>query len=189
MYLTTTRSTKIDAVEQFNVPDSVASELDETTTDQSEITEGEIMGVEVVERRRCRRCHKRQENFKKTSVTHRCECCKLLQKSESYAFIIRGTVVVSSASTEATLTLTSAVMLHYLQQRKLEHLAQDTCALEEHLLASGPFKVSYNEGMVVNSIHDSASTSQSCQSTEEPSATVTAGEEELIDFEGAGATG
>lgn len=112
---------------------------------------GEISGVEIRKEMKCSRCHQTQETFNEEACTHKCEKCNLLQRSQRYACILSGTLVVLSEGTEATLMLPSPVIMKYLQANNLGDLLEHPDSLEKHFLGNAQFLVSY-DGEVVSAL-------------------------------------
>lgn len=104
---------------------------------------GEIIGVAIQKTKRCNHCHQTQENFKEEAWTHKCEKCKLLQRSQSYACILSGRIVVLSTGEETTLILKSPVITKYLHANNLVDLMENSDSLEKHFVGNVQFQVSY----------------------------------------------
>lgn len=112
---------------------------------------GEISGVEIRKEIKCSQCHQAQKTFDEEACTHECEKCNLLQRSQRYACTLSGTLVVLSEGTEATLTLTSPVIMKYVQADNLGDLLEQPDSLEKHFLGNAQFLVSYY-GEVVSAL-------------------------------------
>lgn len=88
LHFTTARSTKVVNMEEFDVPEEMASALFDESSQVLQTVEGEISAIEVVIRRRCHRSQTSKGNLSERSHTHPCELRKSLQKKKR-AMLVR----------------------------------------------------------------------------------------------------
>lgn len=144
--LTCTPTTTVAAVPAVGQPASVDTPVRAEST-----IEGQVSGVQLAVKPRCKRCHAAQDKFTSKSTNHRCERCKMLQRSNTYLFIYSGVIVLlQSNGHEEALTLTNSAVFNYVRDSMLAAVAHDGGALEEHVMDNGQVVATVNEeGLVV----------------------------------------
>jgi len=112
---------------------------------------GQVTGVQIWAKPRCRRCQAKQQNVAKRISTHRCEGCGLLQLTKSYQFNYGGVLIVEGDGPEFSGTLTHSALFKYVRDNSLSASAHDASLLEEHIIGQGEVEVSTNgEGLVLD---------------------------------------
>ncbi|KAL7841569.1 hypothetical protein SRHO_G00252600 [Serrasalmus rhombeus] len=150
LHLTTTRSTTVEEIPAIEVPEAFS--FTEAPAEVIFRTKGLVSGVERQERRTCSRCRQTQTAFDCKSLNHRCQSCRLLQKTVLFPAKVSGTVVLTSGSTDVHLTLTITVLREFLECNQLCHLLQDVQSIEEYLLNTPQLLVEHNDANMVTSM-------------------------------------
>ncbi|KAL2076315.1 hypothetical protein ACEWY4_028087 [Coilia grayii] len=145
--LTSSLQTAITAVGDVGRPPSVR--MLAVAGDQA--VRGQVMGVQIVVKPRCRRCHAGQESVAARSTTHRCERCGILQNTNAYVFTYSGMVMVATRNgEELSLTLTNSAVFNYVRDNYLARMAHDGPSLEEEVIGLSELEATVNgEGLVV----------------------------------------
>lgn len=148
IYLSGSPSTTITEIRGIEVAD--CSELGEGEK-LSELS-GTVTGIQVICKRRCPKCRTPQGEFKAKSSVHRCESCKLLQKSCCYSTTYRGTMSLTIDGTDHGLTVTNSAISAYFTEYNMCHLLNDVEDMEEHFIDVAEFNVSVNEENLITTI-------------------------------------
>ncbi|KAL2076435.1 hypothetical protein ACEWY4_027963 [Coilia grayii] len=145
--LASSPQTVITAVGDVGQPPSVR--MPAVAGDQT--VRGQVTGVQIVVKPRCRRCHAGQESVAARSTTHRCEPCGILLRTNAYVFTYFGVVILARGnSEELSLTLTNSAVFHYVRKNCLARIAHDGPSLEEEVLGLSKLEATVNrEGLVV----------------------------------------
>lgn len=144
--ITTTPATGIRAIPEVGQPSSMAP----LSARVEHTMRGEVTGVQIVAKPRCRRCHAMQDSLAPRSTTHRCERCQILQRTNAYTFQYTGVLIVMGGDgEELSGTLTNSAVFQYVRDNFLSASAHDGSVLEEHVLGQGELEVTTNgEGLV-----------------------------------------
>lgn len=108
----------------------------------------EVGGVAIQKKKKCTHCQHTQENLNEEDYIYKCEKCAFLQKSQSYACILSGRIVVLANGKKVTLMLTSPVIMKYLHGNNLGDLMEHPDSLEKHFMENAQFKVTYDGDVV-----------------------------------------
>ncbi|KAL7863388.1 hypothetical protein SRHO_G00123720 [Serrasalmus rhombeus] len=150
LHLTTTRSTTVQEIAAIEVPNAFS--YSEAPAEVIFSSKGLVSGIELRERRTCSHCRQTQTAFDRKSLNHRCQSCRLLQKTASFSAKVSGTLVLSCGSADIHLTLTMTVLRDFLQCNQLCHLLQDVESIEEYLLNTPQLVIEHNEANIVTSM-------------------------------------
>ncbi|KAL7855945.1 hypothetical protein AOLI_G00195490 [Acnodon oligacanthus] len=150
LHLTTTRSTTVEEIPAVEVPEAFS--FTETPAEVFFSTQGLVCGVELQEKRTCSRCRQMQNPFDRKSINHRCQSCRLLQKTVSFPAKVSGTVVRTCGSADIHLTPTMTVLKDFVEYNQLCHLLQDVESIEEYLLSASQLVVEHSDANMVASV-------------------------------------
>ncbi|XP_076158552.1 uncharacterized protein LOC143141706 [Alosa pseudoharengus] len=139
--LTSTPITTATAIEDVGEPDSLEP-LDDSS-DTTTTLRGCVSAVYIAQKQRCRRCHKNQEEFPKRCTTHRCEGCKMLQKSPSFQATYSGSLELTCDGEDHSVSLPNSAIWSYATQH-LGDSVNEAEVIEEHLLCTGNIEVHVN---------------------------------------------
>ncbi|KAL2076441.1 hypothetical protein ACEWY4_027969 [Coilia grayii] len=145
--LTGSPQTAITAVGDVGQPPSV--KMPAVAGDETVV--GQVTGVQIVVKPRCRRCHAGQESVAARSTTHRCERCGILQHTNAYVFTYSGVfILVTRNGEELSLTLTNSAVFNYVRDNYLARMAHDGPSLEEEVMGLSELEATVNgEGLIV----------------------------------------
>lgn len=145
--LTTTPSTAVSAVADVGQPPSVTP----VPAGVRNTVRGQVTGVQILAKPRCRRCRANQENVAKRSTTHRCERCGILQLTNSFSFTYSGVLIVQGDGPEFSGTITHSSVFNYVRDHFLSASAHDGSVLEEHVIGRGEVELTTNgEGLILS---------------------------------------
>ncbi|XP_060798216.1 uncharacterized protein LOC132900205 [Neoarius graeffei] len=145
--LTTTPSSAVSVIAEVGQP----STMEPLSPGVKQTVRGEVTGVQIVANPQCRRCHASQDGLATRSTTHRCERCKILQRTNAYTFTYAGVLIVmGDDGMELSGTLTNSAVFNYVRDNFLSASAHDSPVLEEHVIGQGELEVTTNgEGLVL----------------------------------------
>ncbi|KAL7870562.1 hypothetical protein SRHO_G00080590 [Serrasalmus rhombeus] len=146
----TPRSTTVQEIPAIEVPEAFS--YSEAPAEVIFRSKGLVSGIELRERRTCSHCRQTQTAFDRKSLNHRCQSCRLLQKTASFSAKVSGTVVLTCGSADVHLTLTMTVLREFLECNQLCHLLQDVESIEEYLLNTPQLFIEHNEANRVTSM-------------------------------------
>lgn len=116
-----TPTTTVAAIPPVVQPASVDTPVRAESTIQ-----GQVSGVQLAVKPRCKRCHAAQEKFTSKCTNHCCERSKMLQRSNTYLFIYSGLLVLlQSNGQEEALTLMNSAVFNYMRDNMLAAVAHD----------------------------------------------------------------
>ncbi|XP_041939977.1 uncharacterized protein LOC121700822 [Alosa sapidissima] len=145
--VTTTPSTQVTTCAEVGRP----TVLRPASAGGEEVVCGAVVGVKIVAKPRCPRCHAGQENLVARCSTHRCERCGLLQRTMAYIITYSGMVIVlSQKGEERSMALTNSAVFAYVRDNFLSSCGHDGAALEESVMALEEVEVTVSrDGSVV----------------------------------------
>ncbi|KAJ8366024.1 hypothetical protein SKAU_G00148550 [Synaphobranchus kaupii] len=111
---------------------------------------GQVSGVEIAIMRCCRRCRKTQTNFEAKADFHRCEDCRMLQKTNTYAAVGNGTLGVTGEHGDRDVVIRNSVLTKYLESEGLLHLMLEPQDVEVHFLDGGQFELKLCNDVVID---------------------------------------
>ncbi|KAJ8349460.1 hypothetical protein SKAU_G00245900 [Synaphobranchus kaupii] len=148
LFLTATRKSTI-----LQMPDMQGIPVSETASDDEadiSMVTGHINAADIVILYSCPLCHTRQPTFDIHARFHKCQRCKMNQKAATYTAMGNGTLVIMTADSKRTLTISNSVLQRYLDHEGFLQLMADHEDVEEHFLDAGQFQFKLHNETVIS---------------------------------------
>lgn len=145
--VTTTKNTVITEITDMRVLH--ADYRDEMSDEEGSLVtiDTRVTGIKIVQTCMCAMCNKPQATFDRMSTIHRCEHCKMMQKTSVFRCANRGTLCLGDGSKAS---ISNTVLSTYLKRENIMHLSLDAEKIEEHFLVVEQFQITMADQCVVD---------------------------------------
>ncbi|XP_062386831.1 uncharacterized protein LOC134075278 [Sardina pilchardus] len=145
--LTTTPSTTVTPTTEVGQP----AVLRPVSVGNEEVVRGPVVGVKILAKPSCARCHTGQDNLVVRCTLHRCERCDMLQRTAAFIISYSGVLIVLDRNgEERSMSLTNSAIFAYVRDNFLNSSAHDGAALEESVMVLSEVEVTIScDGLVV----------------------------------------
>ncbi|KAI4883078.1 hypothetical protein NFI96_030843, partial [Prochilodus magdalenae] len=152
--LTTSLNSTCSPIRDLAIPDCAVASAEARLSS----IDSPIHGLEIRSTMKCSLCGKRQDTLDTKTKFHRCQQCRMMQKTTNYNRQLSATLKLSADGEDYTLTASHFPLTSYLERYDLQSL-NNVEELEEHFLGLQTVCVSFDDELHVTHIMQPAATS------------------------------